>query len=60
MSLIGLGLIVLALIVLFLMRERPGAANLINQPFPISMIAAAVAGLFAVGAVMAVAGLTGR
>lgn len=56
----GLGLIFLALIVLFLMRERTGVANRINQPFLISMIAAAVAGLFAVGAVMTVVGFASR
>ena len=60
MFLIGLGLIVLALIVLFLMRERPGVAHSINQPFLVSMVAAAISGLIAVGVVMAVAGVTGR
>ena len=60
MFLIGLGLIVLAVIVLFLLRERPGVAHFINQPFLVSMIAAAISGLIAVGVVMAVAGFTGR
>jgi hypothetical protein len=60
MTLTGLGLIFLALIVLFLMRERTGVANRINQPFLISMIAAAVAGLFAVGVVMTVVGFASR
>jgi hypothetical protein len=60
MFLIGLGLIVFAVIVLFLMRARPSAAHSINQPFLVSMIAAAISGLIAVGVVMAVAGFTGR
>ena len=56
MFLIGLALIVLAGIVLFLMRERPGGTNLIKHPFLISMIAAGLSGLFAVGVVMVIAG----
>ena len=55
MSLIGFALIVLALIALVLMRERPGASKLRN-PFLISMTAAATSGLIAVGVVMVIAG----
>ena len=55
MSLTGVALIVLALIALVVMRERPGASKL-TTPFLISMMAAAISGLFAVGVVMVVAG----
>jgi len=55
MLLIGPALIILAVVILFLMRERPSASKLMNQPFLVSMIAAATSGLFAVGVVMVIA-----
>ena len=60
MSLIGLALIVLALIAFVLMRKRRGVPKLTNQPFLNSMMAAAISGLIAVGAVMVVAGFASR
>ena len=56
MSWTGLALIVLAVIAFVLMRARLGISKLGSRPFLVSMVAAGITGLIAVGVVMVVAG----
>ena len=56
MFLTGLALIVLAVIAFVLMRARLGISKLGNRPFLVSLAAAGITGLIAVGVVMVASG----